>query len=107
MATSLSTQKPVLKRSQVILSNYVCHLPEKYYAGFVTIDGTNHVTDWFDTKEEAKVALTKLEEELGYAAIETLEMEGFYPERAKIIEDLYHASGRTNGLYTGLNTTDG
>jgi hypothetical protein len=105
MATSLSTQKPVLKRSQVILSNY--HLSEKHYAGFVTIDGTNHVTDWFDTKEKAKAALPKLEKELGYAAIETLEMEGFYPERAKIIEDLYHASGRTNGLYTGLNTTDG
>jgi len=105
MATSLNTQKPVLKRSQVTLSNY--HLPEKHYAGFVIIDGTNHVTAWFDTKEEAKVALTKLEKELDYAAIETLEMEGFYPERAKIIEEIYQASGRTNGLYTGLCLKDG
>jgi hypothetical protein len=101
METSSNTQKPVFKTSQVISSNY--HLPEKTYAGFVYIDGKNHVTKWFDTKEEAKLELRCLEKKLNYELIETKEMEGFYPERAKIIEEKYQASGRTNGLYTGLN----
>lgn len=105
MATSSSTQKPVLKRSQVTLSNY--HLPDKKYAGLVFIDGVNHFTDWFDTEDEASLELRSLEKRLNYELIETMEMEGFYPERAKIIEDRYQASGRTNGLYTGLCTTDG
>jgi hypothetical protein len=38
--------------------------------------------------------------------IETVEGEGYYPERAKVIEEKYQASGRTNGLYTGLNMKD-
>lgn len=105
MATSSSTQKPVSKTSRVTLSNH--HLPEKKYAGFVFIDGVNHFTDWVDTEAEASLKLYELKNELNYDLIETMEMEGFYPERAKIIEDRYQASGRTNGLYTGLCTTDG
>ena len=34
-------------------------------------------------------------------------MEGVYPERATIIEEKYQASGRNNGLYTGLNLING
>ena len=104
MATSLSTQKPTSKISRITLSNH--HLPTKQYAGFVFIDGVNHFTDWFDTEDEALLELRSLEKRLNYELIETMEMEGFYPERAKIIEDRYQASGRTNGLYTGLCTTD-
>jgi len=29
-------------------------------------------------------------------------MEGFYAERAILIEELYEKSGRNDGLYTGL-----
>jgi hypothetical protein len=97
-------QKPTSKTSQVISSNY--HLAEKKYAGFVYISGKNHTTDWFNSKDEAQLELRCLEKKLNYELIETMEMEGFYPERAKIIEDKYQASGRTNGLYTGLNSQD-
>ena len=44
---------------------------------------------------------------MSYELIETKEMEGMYPERATIVEEKYQASGRTNGLYTGLNMCDG
>lgn len=44
---------------------------------------------------------------MSYELIETVQCEGYYPERAKVIEEKYQASGRTNGLYTGLNTEDG
>jgi hypothetical protein len=36
-----------------------------------------------------------------------MEDEGFYSERAIIIEEKYQQSGRTNGLYTGLMLKDG
>ena len=44
---------------------------------------------------------------MSYELIETVQCEGYYPERAKVIEEKYQASGQTNGLYTGLNTEDG
>lgn len=104
METSLSTPKPTSKTSRVISSNH--HLPEKSYAGCIFIGGVNHFTDWFDNKDDAELELRCLEKKLNYELIETMEMEGFYPERANIIEDCYQASGRTNGLYTGLCTKD-
>jgi hypothetical protein len=104
MATSLTEQKPMQKRSQVLPSNF--HQEEKQYAGFITIGGEAHVTAWFETKDEAELELRCLEKSLSYELIETVEMEGMYPERARIIEELYQASGRTNGLYTGLNMSD-
>jgi hypothetical protein len=39
--------------------------------------------------------------------IQTVEGEGYYPHRAIIMEEKYQKSGRTNGLYTGLNMEDG
>jgi len=39
--------------------------------------------------------------------IKTVEDEGFYPERAIIMEEKYQESGRDNGLYTGLGMQDG
>ena len=44
---------------------------------------------------------------LSYELIETVEDEGFYPERAIIMEEKYQKSGRTNGLFIGLNEEDG
>lgn len=105
MATSSIAQKPMQKRSQVLPSNF--HLEEKQYAGFLYIGSEAHVTSWFETKEEAELELRCLEKSLSYELIETVEMEGMYPERARIIEEKYQASGRTNGLYTGLNMSDG
>lgn len=105
METSLIEQKPIYKRSQVLPSNY--HLKEKQYAGFIYIGYQAHVTDWFNAEDEALLELRCLEKRLGYELIQTVEMEGFYPERARIMEEKYQASGRTNGLYTGLNMADG
>lgn len=105
MATSSTVQKPMQKRSQVLPSNF--HLKEKQYAGFIYIGADAHITSWFETKEEAELELRCLEKKLGYELVETVEMEGMYPERARIIEEKYQASGRTNGLYTGLNMSDG
>lgn len=104
MATSSTVQKPLYKRSEVLPSNY--HLKEKQYAGFIYIGSDAHITSWFETKEEAELELRCLEKSLSYELIETVEMEGMYPERARIIEEKYQASGRTTGLYTSLNSVD-
>lgn len=56
---------------------------------------------------EATLELRCLEKRINYELIETVEGEGFYPERAIIMEEKYQESGRTNGLYTGLNMKDG
>ena len=76
------------------------------YYGAVTIGAENHYTDYYDTKEEAELELRCLEKRLSYEIIKTTRMEGYYPERATIMEEKYRASGRTNGLYTGLNMRD-
>jgi len=105
MATSSSEQKPTLKESYVIPSSFISKTP--YYAGYITIQGKAHVTEWFEDKEDAVLELRCLEKQLSYELIKTTRCEGFYPERATIIEEKYQASGRTNGLYTGLMTEDG
>ena len=106
METSLNTTvKPTSKRSQVLPSNY--HLPEKQYAGCVQVGSIGHYTDWFDTADEALLELRCLEKRMSYEMIETMEGEGYFPERAIIMEEKYQQSGRTNGLYTGLNVSDG
>ena len=94
------TLKPTSKISETLASNY--HAKVKSYAGHVYIGGTNHWTKWFDDKEEAALELRCLEKRLSFETIETVEGEGVYPERAQIMEEKYQASGRTDGLYTGL-----
>lgn len=101
----MDTLKPTQKTSRVLPSNF--HLKTKTYSGFVYIGGKLHTTPFFESKEEAELELRCLEKTLSYEMINTLEMEGMYPERATIIEEKYQASGRTDGLYTGLNTKDG
>lgn len=83
------------------------HLPNSKYYGHVSIGGTNFYTPNFDTREEALLELRCLEKKLGYETFKTVEDEGFYPERAIIIEEKYKESGRTNGLYTGLYQENG
>ena len=97
--------KPTSKINRVLPSNY--HEEVRQYAGHVYIGGTNHWTKWFDDKEEAALELRCLEKRLSFETIETVEDEGVYPERAKVMEEQYQASGRTDGLYTGLMTEDG
>lgn len=106
MATSSSTTSKVdSKASQVLPSNY--HLSEKQYYGHVRIGGENYYTDYFDAKEEANLELRCLEKRLSFETYKTIEEEGYYPERSIIIEEKYQQSGRTNGLYSGLNMADG
>ena len=104
MATSSPVQKPLYKRSEVLPSNY--HLKEKQYAVFMCIGNYYEVSEWFDSEDEAELERRCMEKRVGYEVIETIEGEGFYPERARIMEEKYQASGRTNGLYTGLNMKD-
>jgi hypothetical protein len=100
-----TTPKPTSKISRVLPSNY--HLPVRKYAGHIYIGGDNHWTPWYDSKEEATLELRCLEKRLSFEVIETVEDEGMYPERAKVVEEKYQASGRNDGLYTGLITEDG
>jgi len=106
MATSSSaSKKPIFKDSQILPSCY--HLPNPLYAGCVRIGGDNYYTPWIDDKEEVMLDLRCLEKSLSFEVIDTVEGEGYFPERAKLMEEKYQASGRTNGLYTGLMTKDG
>lgn len=101
MATSSSpTEKIFQKSSQVLPTNY--HLPEKAYYGCVKIGSDNHYTPFYSTIEEAVLELRCLEKRLSYETVQTVEMEGYYPQRAILIEEMYQKSGRDNGLYTGL-----
>ena len=68
----------------------------------ISYGGNNEWSEPFDTEKEAELELRCMEKRIGYEVIETVEMEGYYPERAIQIEELYQKSGRTNGLYTGL-----
>lgn len=93
------------KTSQVLPTNY--HLTEKFYYGHICIGGENHYTDVFKDKKEAELELRCLEKRLSFETIETVQDDGYYPERSIMIEEMYQQSGRTNGLYTGLNVKDG
>ena len=111
MATSSNTPAQIETSSKVNskISHTVpsCwHQPNPKYAGHIRIGPDNHFTEWFSTKDEADLERRCLEKRLSYELIETVEDEGYYPERAKVIEEKYQASGRTNGLYAGLNMKD-
>jgi 4-aminobutyrate aminotransferase-like enzyme len=106
MATSsTNTEKTSHKCSQILSSNY--HLPEKQYCGCVTIGNKNYYTPYYDSIDEARLELRCLEKQLSYEIVETVQEEGYYPHRAIMVEELYQKSGRTNGLYSGLNVNDG
>ena len=93
-------EKVTLKKSEVIPSNY--HLEEKQYAPMIVIGGDSTFGAWCDTKEEAKARLNHLEIALDYHNYPTKQEEGVYPERSRIMEELYNKSGRTNSIFTGL-----
>jgi hypothetical protein len=103
--SSSTTEKIFSKSSQILPSNY--HLPEKQYVGCVRIGPKNYYTPYYASIDEAALELRCLEKQLSYELIKTVEEDGFYPHRAILIEEKYQQSGRTNGLYTGLNMQDG
>jgi len=107
METSLTKQeqtpkKASYKRSEILPSCW--NEDTKLFAGHVVIGHEHHWTGWFSSKEEAQLELRCLEKRLSFEVIDTVEGEGYYPERQDTLEKLYQESGRTNGLYTGLIT---
>tara|TARA_R100001594_G_C3872087_1_gene223745 strand:+ start:41 stop:388 length:348 start_codon:yes stop_codon:yes gene_type:complete len=102
----MTTQKPTSKRKDVIPSAW--HVDNPDYVGYITIGGDSFYTDYFKTKEEAYFALEKLAYKHSYDQIETVEGEGCYPERAKIMNERYKELGRDakdhpmHGLFTGI-----
>ena len=103
MTTSSNTtkrEKVTLKKSEVVPSNF--HLDEKQFAPMVVIGGDTIFGAWCDTKEEAKARLNHLEIATDYHNYPTKQEEGVYPERSRIMEELYNKSGRTNSIFTGL-----
>ena len=103
MTTSLNTtkrEKVTLKKSEVLPSNF--HLEEKQYAPMVVIGGDITCGAWCNTKEEAAARLNHLEIATDYHNYPTKQEEGVYPERSRIMEELYNKSGRTNSIFTGL-----
>lgn len=101
METSSSEQKKIYsKTAEVIPSCY--HLDKALYCGWVQLGSENFYTYWYSTKEEAAEKLKCLKEITKFDSVETTQDEGCFPERAKLLEEKYQASGRTNSLYTGL-----
>jgi len=102
----MSTRKPTFKRKDVIPTAW--HVDNPDYRGYISIDSDLFYTDCFKTKEEAAFALEKLAYKHSYDTIETLQDEGCYPERAKIMNERYKELGRDakdhpmHGLFTGI-----
>ena len=74
----------------------------KQFAPMVVIGGETTFGAWCDTKEEAAARLNHLEIATDYHNYPTKQEEGVYPERSRIMEELYNKSGRTNSIFTGL-----
>lgn len=92
----------------VVPSNYHLDPSTRKYSAVIVLGGETHWGDeWQDNLAEAESDLRCMINNLDYAATKTMQCEGFYPERAIIIEEKYQKSGRTNGLYTGLNIANG
>ena len=102
--SSKPIEKICQKSSQVLPTNY--HLPQKSYYGCVKIGEDNHYTGFYDSIDEAVLELRCLEKRLSYETVQTIEMEGYYPQRAILIEEKYQQSGCDNGLYTGLGSVN-
>ena len=86
--------------------------PYKTWWGYVSIDGELTFTKVYKSEKRAYTALQKLKEKLNYDSIETLQDEGCYPERVKIMRELYIKDGRESkdhpmyGFFTGLKKED-
>lgn len=101
-----SLQKKVTSKEYDVLPT-AFHVPNPRYAAWIRIGPKNYWSDTYPTRKEASYKLEEMKQELAYNLIPTLQDEGYFPERAKLIREKYEASGRTNGLYSGLNLEDG
>jgi hypothetical protein len=100
-------KKPTCKNAGVSPTAWN-EIPYKTWWGHVAINGEITFTKTYKSKKRAYNALQKLKEKLNYDSIETLQDEGCYPERVKIMRELYIKDGRESkdhpmyGFYTGL-----
>ena len=100
-------KKPTCKNAGVSPTAWN-EVPYKTWWGHVTINGEITFTKTYKSKKRAYNALQKLKEKLNYDSIKTLQDEGCYPERVKIMRELYIKDGRESkdhpmyGFYTGL-----
>ena len=100
-------KKPTCKNAGVSPTAWN-EVPYKTWWGHVAINGEITFTKTYKSKKRAYNALQKLKEKLNYDSIETLQDEGCYPERVKIMRELYIKDGRESkdhpmyGFYTGL-----
>ena len=112
MTTQETTEKKIVsKHSDVVPSSWHI-IPYPSWYGYVSIDGEMTFTKTYKSKKRAITALQKLKEKLNYDSIETLQDEGCYPERVKIMRELYIKDGRESkdhpmyGFFTGLKEED-
>tara|TARA_B100000287_G_C20653406_1_gene787752 strand:+ start:820 stop:1167 length:348 start_codon:yes stop_codon:yes gene_type:complete len=102
----MTTQKPIFKEKDVVPTAW--HVTNPDYIGYISIGAERVYTEVYKTRKEAKEAVEELADTLNYDDIETVEDEGCYPERARIMEERYKESGRDaadhpmHGLFTGL-----
>ena len=102
----MSTQKPISKIKDVVPTAW--HVTNPDYIGYISIDGDTLYTDTFKTREDAQSAVEELAESINYTDIDTVQDEGCYPERARIMEERYKELGRDaedhpmHGLFTGI-----
>ena len=100
-------KKPTCKNAGVSPTAWN-EIPYKTWWGHVAINGEITFTKTYKSKKRAYNALQKLKEKLNYDSIETLQDEGCYPERVKIMRELYVKDGRESkdhpmyGFFTGL-----
>ena len=104
-------KKPTCKNAGVSPTAWN-EVPYKTWWGHVSINGEITFTNTYKSKKRAYNALQKLKEKLNYDSIETLQDEGCYPERVKIMRELYIKDGRESkdhpmyGFFTGLAEKD-
>ena len=104
-------KKPTCKNAGVSPTAWN-EVPYKTWWGHVSINGEITFTKTYKSKKRAYNALQKLKEKLNYDSIETLQDEGCYPERVKIMRELYIKDGRESrdhpmyGFFTGLKEED-
>ena len=112
MTTQETTEKKVICKNAGVSPTASHIVPYKTWWGHVSINGEITFTKTYKSKKKAYTALQKLKEKLNYDSIETLQDEGCYPERVKIMRELYIKDGRESkdhpmyGFFTGLAEKD-
>ena len=112
MTTQETTEKKIVsKHSDVVPSSWHI-IPYPSWYGYVSVDGEMTFTKTYKSKKRAVTAHQKLKEKLDYDSVKTMQCEGCYPERVKIMRELYIKEGRESkdhpmyGFFTGLKEKD-